>query len=154
MKKIDFPKLRLPAAQLEISKQEEQLFVFDIIRKKKVVLEPEEWVRQHLIHYFIDELNYPKGLFQLETPINVNRLNQRADIVIYNRLGLPFLLVECKSYSVNLDQSVLNQILRYNAVLKAEHLLISNGMEHHCFKRNMDTGSLDVLEAFPEYVEN
>jgi len=154
MKEPLFPNLQLPSAELELSQEDNQTFVFDIIRKKKIVLEPEEWVRQHLIHYFINELKYPAGLIQLETPVGVNHLNQRADIVVYNKLGLPFLLAECKSYAVNLNQDVLNQILRYNAVLNAEYLLISNGLEHHCFRRNEETGQLIVLDAFPEYVEN
>ncbi len=154
MKEPLFPNLQLPSAELELSKEGNQTFVFDIIRKKKIVLEPEEWVRQHLIHYFINELKYPAGLIQLETPVDVNHLNQRADIVVYNKLGLPFLLAECKSYSVSLNQDILNQILRYNAVLKADYLLISNGLEHHCFRRIRETGQLMVLDAFPEYVKN
>ena len=148
-----YPKLQLPKARLQLLRNNDDILVFDRIRRKKVLLEPEEWVRQHLVHYLIEHLNYPSGLIQLEVPVDVNHLKQRADVVAYDYDANPFLLVECKSFSVNLDQDCLGQLLRYNAKIKAPYILLTNGMEHHCFHYNVNEEALIPMEAFPEFVK-
>ena len=153
MTSSDFIALQLPPANLEITEIKKELFVYDIVRKKQIKLEPEEWVRQHLLHYLITHLNYPLGLIQLEVPVEVNKLRQRADILVYSSRARPFLLVECKAYDIPMGKEVLQQAIRYNKTLKSEHILISNGLEHHCFKRK-ETGELIVLQEFPDYAKN
>ena len=154
MIKLPFRPLNLPVANLDIRDDNSILFVFDIVRKKLVKLEPEEWVRQHLIHYLVYHLNYPLSLFQVEVPVNVNSLNQRADIIVLDPNGAPFLLAECKSYSVSMSSDVLHQAIRYNTHFSASYIVLSNGLEHHCLERNPKSGMLKALEAFPEYVKN
>ncbi|MEM7162934.1 MAG: type I restriction enzyme HsdR N-terminal domain-containing protein [Bacteroidota bacterium] len=154
MSKLPFKQLNLPPAELKISEKESALYVFDIVRQKSVKLEPEEWVRQHLVHYLIEHLNYPRGLMSIEMPVDVNSLNQRADIVVYDTNGKPFLLAECKSYSVDLDSATLQQAIRYNKSIQADYIILSNGLEHNCLKWNKESGMLKALEAFPDYVKN
>ena len=145
--------LNLPKANIELFEDGNELYFQDIIRKKKLILTPEEWVRQHLIHYLIFHLNYPKSLFQLEAPVKFNNLDQRSDIVVYDRNGKVFLLVECKAYTVKITRNAFDQAIRYNSKINARYVLISNGSEHHCFYINEEKKSVEVMDAFPEYVE-
>jgi type I site-specific restriction endonuclease len=122
--------------------------IFDVVRNKFVVLTPEEWVRQHVIHYLIHERNYPKTLLAVEKEIALNGLRKRCDVVAYNREGKPFLLVECKAHDVNLNQDVVMQILQYNQKLNVPFLWISNGVMNYCFDTKQ--GGL-LLGEMPEY---
>ena len=145
--------LNLPKANIELFQDGDELYFHDIIRNKKLILTPEEWVRQHLIHYLIYHFNYPKNLFQLEAPVKFNGLSQRSDIVVYDMNGKVFLLVECKSYSVKITGDAFDQAIRYNSKVNAQYVLISNGLDHHCFHINNVKRTVEVMDAFPEYVE-
>jgi hypothetical protein len=103
--------------------------VFDEIRGKWLVLNPEEWVRQHYVHFLISELGYSKGLISLEREITLNNTSMRYDIVVYDKDRNPEVIIECKAPNIKLDQSVLEQVLRYNLVLTVPYLVITNGME-------------------------
>jgi type I site-specific restriction endonuclease len=124
--------------------------IFDVVRNKFVVLTPEEWVRQHVIHYLIYEKSYPKSLLAVEKEIVLNGLRKRCDVVAYNREGNPSLLVECKAHEVNLNQTVVSQILLYNQKLNVPYVWISNGVINYCF--DIKRGGVPVQEV-PDYVQ-
>lgn len=130
-----YPDLNLPAANLKLIKEEGEFYVYDIIRKKNILLTPEEWVRQHFVHYLIHTCNYPKSLFRVETGLQYNTLQKRSDIKVYNREGNVFMLVECKAFSVSLNQQTLKQASAYNKSIEAEWLVITNGLMHYAFQR-------------------
>lgn len=127
-------KLNLPDCSLKIKNEEGNEFVFDIIRKKYVTLTPEEWVRQHFIHLMINNLRYPKSLISLEFPLTYFKSGKRSDIVLMDRAGKPFLLVECKSAKVKLGTDTINQISTYNKVIKAPYIAMTNGLKHFIWK--------------------
>jgi len=140
--------LKLP--EFEIKAQDDQ--VFCLIRKKWIVLTPEEWVRQHFLNLLISYLNYPKGRISLEHSLKYFRNDKRSDIVVFDQEGEVFLIVECKSYNEKLDQKTLNQIAQYNKVLNAKYLAITNGLLHFVWKKEAD--ELIQLNDFPNYKDN
>jgi len=127
-------KLNLPLAQLKLSEENQITFVRCLIRNKKIVLTPEEWVRQHLINYLDSDFNYSKFRMAVEFEIKYNQLNKRADIVYFDSDRNPYLIVECKAPNVKLNQDVLHQIVTYNSKLNTPYMLISNGIEHYIFE--------------------
>ncbi len=142
--------LNLPEIDCNIRKKGGKIEIFDIIRKKFIVLNPEEWVRQNFIHYLINQLHYPKSLFKVESGVNYNQLRKRSDILIFDREASPFLLVECKSYKTKLNQGVLEQVGVYNKTLGARYLVITNGLNHFCceMKANGEYQFLSTIPAF------
>jgi len=148
-------KLNLPEYSLRTRTSEGQLQIFDQIRMKYVALIPEEWVRQHFISYLINDRNYSKGLIAVEHPFVINKVKHRADIVIFNSDGKPLVVVECKAPEVQINQSVIQQISRYNILLKAPILILTNGLIHFCvridFKENL-TFNLDSIPYFQDIV--
>jgi hypothetical protein len=148
---IPFPTLNLPKAELPISKQDGKWYVFDPLRKKSLMLTPEEWVRQHIIYYLWKHKDYPKGLFVVERGLHYNQLNKRLDILIQDRQGAPFLLVECKAPSVKLSQSTLEQVCMYNRQIGARYLAISNGLKHVCLEFSAARASFIPMKSFPDF---
>lgn len=144
-------KLNLPTYNLRIKKVSDKIKIFDIVRKKFIILQPEEWVRQHLIHYLINEKGYPQSLMKIETSVNINRLKQRSDIVAYDNTGTPRLIVECKAPNIELTQDVFDQIARYNMKLKVNYLLVSNGLQHYCCKIDYKKDTYEFLPEIPNY---
>lgn len=130
-------------------KEGDQQFIFDIVRKKFVALTPEEWVRQHWIHYLIEEAKYPRSLIAVEMNITVNQLSKRCDIVVYDRGGKPFLIVECKSPDVKISQKVFDQIARYNLTLQVKYLIVSNGKQHFGCDIDFEKRSYEFIERLP-----
>ena len=126
--------LNLPQVEFKIKSNENKQFIFDIIRKKYVTLNPEEWVRQHILHYLTTNKNYPKSLIAVEKQMTVNNLKKRFDILVFNNKGLPEIIVECKAPDTNITQDVFDQIARYNLKLNAEYLMVSNGLQHYFCK--------------------
>lgn len=143
--------LNLPAIDCNIRKNGANVEIFDIIRKKYIVLTPEEWVRQHFIHYLIKHLNYPKSLFKVESGLSYNKLTKRSDILIFNNQLEPFLLVECKSPDVTLNQKGLDQVSVYNSQLKAKYLVLTNGIKHFCCAFDLENGRYNFLDEIPLY---
>lgn len=123
-------KLNLPQYEFRIREENNTFFIFDKLRKKELVLTPEEWVRQNLIQYLIADLNYPAGLVSVEAGLKVNTLQKRYDALVYSRNGKPLVLIECKAPEVPVNQKVFEQILAYNSTISAPYLLISNGLKH------------------------
>lgn len=142
--------LSLPAFDYKVKKKGETVMIFDVIRKKFVVLTPEEWVRQHVVHYLIEKRNYPFALVAVEREIDLYGLRRRFDIVVFGRDGNPYLLIECKAPSVDLTRQVFDQAFRYNITLAAPYVAITNGMKHYCGKINQATG-FTFLSDFPDF---
>ena len=127
---MDFPQLNLPIAVLKTKLVEGTTQVFDVVRKKYFKLTPEEWVRQHFLHYLNSEKMYPFGLMGVEKMVKYNNKRTRADIVLYNKEGKPNMIVECKAPYVKITQDSFNQIARYNLKLNALYLVVTNGMKN------------------------
>jgi predicted type IV restriction endonuclease len=142
--------LNLPEFELQLQKSEGKVWIFDVIRKKYIMLTPEEWVRQHLINYFINHLHYPKSLIKVEGGLRYNQLQKRSDIQVYNRDGKPWMIVECKSYEVALDTATVKQVAVYNATVGAMYVAISNGLKHICFTATNE-GVVKQINEFPSF---
>lgn len=123
--------------------------VLDPIRKKWVILTPEEWVRQHILHYLLYDKKYPRSLIAVERGIELNGLKKRFDVVVFGRNGLPFLLIECKAPEEPLNEKVLEQSLRYNMQLNAAYLWMSNGVQNFCYALKTNEGLLSTIPDFP-----
>ena len=143
-------KLNLPDFDYEVRSIENRTEIFDNFRKKYVVLTPEEWVRQHLLHFLVTEKKYVASRIAVETGLKYNRLQKRADILYYNSQQQPHLLVECKAPNVKITQAVFEQIALYNMRFKFKYLMVSNGIEHYCCEMNYDTDSFFFLKDIPE----
>ncbi|MBA3649208.1 MAG: type I restriction enzyme HsdR N-terminal domain-containing protein [Chitinophagales bacterium] len=142
--------IQFPEYTFRLKKHGEHSLIFDRIRKKFVALTPEEWVRQHWVHYLIEEKKYPRSLLAIEMHLTVNRLKKRCDIVVYGKDGLPQLIVECKSTNVKITQNVFDQIARYNLTLRVKYLVVSNGNETFCCEINHEKGSYKFLPELPD----
>jgi len=143
--------LNLPQAKLKIKSKENKQYIFDIIRKKDVVLTPEEWVRQHILHYLIEKKGYPKSIIAVEKQLIINTLKKRFDILIFNQKGQPEIIIECKAPKVKITQKTFDQIARYNLKLNANYLMVSNGLEHFNCKLDAVNERYVFLEDLPEY---
>ncbi len=145
--------LNLPSADFKVKKSEGKVWIFDGVRKKYVVLTPEEWVRQHFVNYLIKEQKYSKSLFRIESSLSYNTLQKRSDILIYDRAGKPWMLVECKSPVIKLSQKAFNQVAIYNMTIGAKYLAVTNGMVHYCYLAPKAGQEGKFLEDFPEFEE-
>jgi predicted type IV restriction endonuclease len=143
-------KLALPEVEFQIQIKENKTFIFDVIRKKYIILTPEEWVRQHFVHYLISN-QYPKSLINVESGLHYNNLQKRSDVIVYDRQGSPFLLIECKASSILLTQQAVNQALMYNYTLKSKYMAITNGLHHLYYKIDYEKGGSDLLKELPLY---
>jgi hypothetical protein len=142
-----FTPLNLPNAPLKITEKDQKLYVTCLLRKKQLVLTPEEWVRQHIVYYLIAFKSFAQGRLALEVSLKVNSLSKRADIVYYDENLQPQLVVECKAPEVKLTSETVFQIATYNSQLNSKFLLISNGLEHFIFENS--NGSLVSLDDLP-----
>ena len=143
--------LNLPGIDLRIRNREGKQEVFDQIRRKYVRLTEEEWVRQHFLHFLINQKNVPPSLIAVETTIRYNNLTKRCDIVVYNRNGKPVLVVECKAPEIAISQDVFNQVAMYNMTLKVKFLVVSNGMEHYSCAIDHEKVSYRFLKDIPDF---
>tara|TARA_B100000780_G_C21112697_1_gene449807 strand:- start:6 stop:467 length:462 start_codon:yes stop_codon:yes gene_type:complete len=143
--------LNLPVADLNMVQKNGKTMVFDVVRKKYFVLQPEEWVRQHIIHYLNSQLGYPFSLLAVEKGLTYNGKNWRADIVAFNNSGKPQLIIECKAPEVPINQQTFMQAARYNLVYKVPFLIVSNGLTHYCSRVDLEKGTFEFLNEFPSY---
>ncbi len=141
--------LNLPQFKCNIRKNDRKYEIFDGIRKKYVVLTPEEWVRQHFINYLTGHLRYPRSLMAVESGTRYHGLQKRTDILVYDNSMAPLLLTECKSYKVKIDQSSMDQVAMYNRGLKARYVVITNGLQHFCCE--FDGSSWTFLKEIPAF---
>lgn len=143
--------LNLPAFPFKIKRENNTIFLFDPIRKKHLVLTPEEWVRQHFVQYLILEKKYPRSLIKLEGGMKLNSLNKRTDIIAYNSSGEKILLIECKAPKVKITQKVFDQIARYNIVHRIPLLAVTNGLEHYYCTIDFENSSYAFIQELPAY---
>lgn len=143
--------LNLPFYPFKITLKENQYYIFDEIRKKQLVLTPEEWVRQHFIQFLVNEKKFPKSLIQIEGGLTLNQLQKRSDVVIFNSQGEKLLVVECKAPKVKITQAVFDQAARYNTVHKAKWLTVTNGLQHFYAQINHAESNFLFFEELPEY---
>lgn len=143
--------LNLPDCDLKIRNEEGNQFVFDIIRKKDIVLTPEEWVRQHFLHLMINHLKYPKSLIKVESGMSYFKSAKRSDITVMGRNGKAFMVVECKAPEVKIGKEALNQISVYNKITKARYVAITNGMKHFIWEAGEK--NYNQLTKFPAFAD-
>jgi hypothetical protein len=146
-----FTPLNLPKASLQLTKSEGKVFVWDVFRKKKLQLTPEEWVRQHFLHYLVNEKQFPIGLIASEYNIEVNKLKRRCDGVIFNRNSTPIAIIECKAPEIKLSEQTFYQIAHYNFKLQVDWLILTNGLETIVARINNKTNKLDYFEEVPSF---
>jgi len=143
--------LNFPKFTYRIKNTENNTSIFDIIRKKYVALQPEEWVRQHCLHFLIEVKGYPKSLINVEKELKVNNLKKRYDIVVYHTDGRVRLIVECKAAHIAVNQKTFDQIARYNLVLNADLLMVTNGINHYYCQMDYQSQSYKFLRDLPDY---
>ncbi|HEY0652880.1 MAG TPA: type I restriction enzyme HsdR N-terminal domain-containing protein [Chryseosolibacter sp.] len=144
-------KLNLPDFDYKLKKAEGKVWIFDGIRKKYLLLTPEEWVRQHFIHFLVNEKKYPKSLIRVEGGLNYNEMKKRSDIVVFDRNTKPWMIVECKSPALGLTPATLQQVSTYNASLKAKYISVTNGLMHYCAATDWNAGKVVLMSDFPAF---
>lgn len=144
-------KLNLPSYQFKIKSSENKQLIFDTVRKKYVVLTPEEWVRQNFVQYLINERNYPSSMIAVEKQLSINNLKKRFDILIFNSDGSSKIIVECKAPTIKITQDAFDQIARYNLKLNADYLVVTNGLTHFSCKMDTQNEQYVFLQEIPDY---
>ena len=145
--------LNLPSYPAKILKRNGKNVIFDTLRQKYVALTPEEWVRQHFVHFLTDFKGYPKGLLANEIQLDLNGTKKRCDTVLFNKDLSARMIVEYKAPNIEITQAVFDQITRYNMVLKVEYLIVSNGIRHYCCRIDYNTMKYTFLPDIPSYTE-
>ncbi|MDG2151515.1 MAG: type I restriction enzyme HsdR N-terminal domain-containing protein [Polaribacter sp.] len=144
-------KLNLPTYNFKLKSNQNKTLIFDKLRKKYLVLTPEEWVRQHFVQFLIDEKKYPTSLIALEKQLTFNNLKKRSDILIFDKKGNHEIIVECKAPTIKITQDTFDQIARYNLKLKAKFLVVTNGLEHFYCKMDFKNKTYIFLKEIPNY---
>jgi len=145
--------LNLPTYLFRIKEKDEKKIIFDSCRRRWVSLTPEEWVRQNFIRYLTEEKHYPPALVAVERSLRMNQQNFRTDIVIFNKSGEPFVVIECKAPEVNISQQVFDQIVRYNMELQVKYLIVTNGMNHYCCIIDKEKCTYAYLPQIPDFID-
>ncbi|MES2574820.1 MAG: type I restriction enzyme HsdR N-terminal domain-containing protein [Bacteroidota bacterium] len=143
--------LNFPSYSFRFKNSENKVSIFDEIRKKFIILTPEEWVRQHVVRFLLEEKKYPKSLINVEKVLSVNGLRKRYDIVVFNPDGSIFVLVECKAPEIKSAQATFDQIARYNMTLKAKFLMVTNGLNHYFCQMDFENEKYEFLRELPDY---
>lgn len=143
--------LQFPSYKFRFKSNENKRLIFDEIRKRFVVLTPEEWVRQHVVRFLISELNYPKSHLNVEKQLLLHGIKKRYDVVVFNPDGTIQIIVECKAPAVSIQQDTFDQIARYNLVTRANFLMVSNGLSHYYCKLDYVEERYIFLEKLPEF---
>lgn len=143
--------LNLPKYEAKIERKSEKVRIWDALRQRYVTLTPEEWVRQHFIHFLIRYKHYPSALLANEITLQLNGMKRRCDTVLYDRTMTPRMIIEYKAPHIAIDQKVFDQISRYNLVLRVDYLVVSNGLQHYCCRMNYSDQSYSFLREIPEY---
>lgn len=143
--------LNFPTYSFRFKNSENKVAIFDEIRKKFVILTPEEWVRQHVVRYLLEEKKYSKSYINVEKMITINGMTKRYDIVVFHPDGSIFVLIECKAPEVPITQITFDQIARYNMVLQANYLMVTNGLHHYFCQMDFESERYNFLRDLPEY---
>jgi len=144
-------KLNFPVYFFRFKNSENKVSIFDEIRKKFILLTPEEWVRQHVVQFLLQDKKYPKSYINVEKLIKINNLSKRYDGVVFEPNGEIFLLIECKAPEVPISQQTFDQIARYNLVLKAKYLMVTNGLNHYFCQMDFENEKYVFLKELPEF---
>ena len=146
--------LNLPPFNIKVAEREGQTTIYDFLRHRYLRLTPEEWVRQHFTHFLVEHKGYPTALLANEVTIDVNGVARRCDRVLYKAAGgMPRMIIEYKAPHIHITQSVFQQIYSYNSVLRADYLIVSNGINHYCCHVDYDNMRVDFLKDIPNYIE-
>ena len=145
--------LNLPKYGIKIANENGHQTIFDVLRRKYVALTPEEWVRQHFVHYLIDHKGYPQALMANEIQLAIGNKKLRCDSVLYDRSLKPRMIIEYKAPTVNITQKVFDQITIYNMLLHVDYLVVSNGIKHYCCRMDYENQKYLFLEDIPDYQE-
>ena len=145
--------LNLPQYSIKVQKHNGRAVIFDDLRRKYVALTPEEWVRQHFVHFLIEQKNYPAGLVANEVSLRLNGTAKRCDTVVYDLKLRPRVIIEYKAPHIEITQNVFAQISRYNMVLKVDYLMVSNGRQHYCCVMDYEANTCRFLPDIPDYDE-
>ena len=148
---LGMEQLNFPSYNFDVRNADGSVVILDRVRQRFVPLTPEEWVRQHLIQYLVEDLDVPKGFIALEASIPAHDRNYRADVVVYDRNMQPVLIAECKNPSVKIKQDVFDQIGLYNTVCKAPYLLVTNGLQHYCCRVDHKNRESRFTNELPSY---
>ncbi|MFP4664167.1 MAG: type I restriction enzyme HsdR N-terminal domain-containing protein [Bacteroidales bacterium] len=143
--------LNLPYYEFRMENRDGKTMIFDEIRRKFLVCTPEEWVRQNLIKYFIQEKKIPAGMIALEKEIRVHGIQRRYDAMVHTKNGLPLMLVECKAPGITIKQEVFQQIAEYNIAFAVPYLFVSNGLRHYVCHINPENREINFLKELPAY---
>lgn len=143
--------MNFPVYSFRFKNSENKVSIFDEIRKKFILLTPEEWVRQHVVQFLLQDKKYPKSYINVEKLIKINNLSKRYDGVVFQPNGDIFLLIECKAPEVPISQQTFDQIARYNLVLKAKYLMVTNGLNHYFCQMDFENEKYVFLKELPEY---
>ncbi len=148
------PQLNLPDFSFKVKTEGQRKYIFDKFRKRYVILTPEEWVRQNMAAYLVNEKKFPSSLMAVELALTINGMAKRADIILFSRQGKPLIIVECKAPAIKISQKVFDQAALYNMDMKAEYLLVTNGMVHYCARLNHVAGTWNFLPDIPDYLSS
>ena len=144
--------LNLPEYEYKVKKRDDGSWaIWDRLRARWVALTPEEWVRQHFVEWLITEKRFPAALMGNEVSLTQNGIARRCDTIVGDRAGAPLVIVEYKAPTINITQKTFDQIVRYNMVLKARYLMVSNGMTHYCCEIDYEKNNYRFLEEIPCY---
>ena len=143
--------LNLPVYEFRIKTEGAKKYIFDLVRKRFVLLTPEEWVRQHFMRYLIEEKKYPESLMAVEKQITLNGKLFRFDLLVYRRNGKPLLIAEFKAPGIKISQETFDQVVRYNMTLKVEWVVVSNGLQHFVCEVDYEQNSYKYLREVPEF---
>jgi hypothetical protein len=141
--------IQYPVANFKTREKAGKKFIFDTLRKKWLLLTPEEWVRQNFIQYLLQVKNYPAALIAVEKEIKLGELRKRFDILVYDTAHKPWMMIECKGMEIPLVESTLEQVLRYNISIPVSYLLITNGS--YCYGWSRLENSLELIDEIPEH---
>lgn len=144
-------KLNLPEFEYSVKESDGKVWIYDVLRKKYLVLTSEEWVRQHFLNYLLVHVQYPKSLIKVEGGLKFNRLQKRSDIVVFDRNGNPWMVIECKAPNESINESTLRQASVYNATLKAKYIVLTNGMKTFCCQIVSEKDDMVMLRDLPSF---
>jgi hypothetical protein len=143
--------INLPSYEIKLREQGGKREIFDFLRRRYVALTPEEWVRQHFVHFLVEHKGYPKGLLANELELRIGEKRLRCDTVLYDQTLHPRMIIEYKAPDISITQRVFNQISAYNMLLHVDYLVVSNGMKHYCCRMDYARHSYEFLAEIPDH---
>ncbi|MBR1933590.1 MAG: type I restriction enzyme HsdR N-terminal domain-containing protein [Prevotella sp.] len=145
--------LNLPPYEIRVQEKGGRQQIFDFLRRRYVALTPEEWVRQHFVHFLVEHKGYPKGLLANEVELRTGEKKLRCDTLLYNKALAPQMIIEYKAPGIEITQRVFNQITVYNMLLHVDYLIVSNGLQHYCCRMDYEHHRYQFLRDIPDYQE-